>query len=161
MPFRIVPGITAGIGGLAYAGIPVTHRDINHAVTFVTGHDATGDVPDGVDWAAIAQGLAGDRVLHGAEASRRDRAAPDRAGRPARRAGRDRLQRDDARSSACSRRRWATAAAAAEEAALEPPAIVVVGEVVRLRGGLDWLGAGDGRVLDPDPLRVKRRRDTG
>ena len=52
------------------------------------------------------------------------------------------------------------AAAAAERAKLEPPAIVVVGDVVKLRGGLDWLGAGAGRVLDPDPLRVKRRRDT-
>lgn len=52
--FRIVPGITAGIGGLAYAGIPVTSRDTNHAVVFLTGHDETGDVPAAVDWAAIA-----------------------------------------------------------------------------------------------------------
>lgn len=54
VPFRIVPGITAGIGGLAYAGIPVTHRDTNHAVIFLTGHDETGGVPQSVDWAAIA-----------------------------------------------------------------------------------------------------------
>ncbi len=53
--FRIVPGISAGIGGLAYAGIPVTHRDTNHSVLFLTGHDATGDVPAGVDWRAVAQ----------------------------------------------------------------------------------------------------------
>src|SRR4051812_7295932 len=56
IPFRIVPGITAGIGGLAYAGIPVTHRDIASAVTFVTGHDRSGTVPETVDWAAIARG---------------------------------------------------------------------------------------------------------
>src|SRR5688572_14346444 len=56
IPFRIVPGITAGIGGLAYAGIPVTHRDIASAVTFVTGHDRSGTVPEAVDWAAIARG---------------------------------------------------------------------------------------------------------
>lgn len=52
--FRIVPGITAGIGGLAYAGIPVTHRDTNHAVIFLTGHDENGSVPHSVDWHAIA-----------------------------------------------------------------------------------------------------------
>jgi uroporphyrin-III C-methyltransferase len=52
--FRIVPGISAGIGGLAYAGIPATHRDLNHAVTFLTGHDASGNLPVNVDWAAIA-----------------------------------------------------------------------------------------------------------
>src|ERR1700757_876901 len=56
IPFRIVPGITAGIGGPAYAGIPVTHRDTNSAVTFLTGHDSNGDVPGGLDWDAIARG---------------------------------------------------------------------------------------------------------
>src|SRR5215472_6796187 len=54
--FRIVPGISAGIGGLAYAGIPLTHRDINSAVAFVTGHDSSGVVPDSVDWEALAKG---------------------------------------------------------------------------------------------------------
>ena len=49
-----MPGITAGIGGLAYGGIPVTHRDTNHAVIFLTGHDENGVVPQSVDWHAIA-----------------------------------------------------------------------------------------------------------
>jgi uroporphyrin-III C-methyltransferase len=52
--FRIVPGISAGIGGLAYAGIPATHRDLNHSVIFLTGHDAAGALPANVDWRAIA-----------------------------------------------------------------------------------------------------------
>ncbi len=52
--FRIVPGITAGIGGLAYAGIPVTHRDTNHAVIFLTGHGEDGSVPQSVDWHCLA-----------------------------------------------------------------------------------------------------------
>jgi uroporphyrin-III C-methyltransferase len=55
VPFRIVPGITAGIGGLAYAGIPVTHRDANHAVTFITGHGSDGKLP-ALDWNAVARG---------------------------------------------------------------------------------------------------------
>lgn len=55
IPFRIVPGITAGIGGLAYAGIPATHRDTNHSVIFLTGHDASGQMPASVDWQAVAK----------------------------------------------------------------------------------------------------------
>ena len=55
VPFRIIPGITAGIGGLAYAGMPATHRDTNHSVIFLTGHDATGNMPANVNWAAVAK----------------------------------------------------------------------------------------------------------
>jgi len=56
IPIRIVPGISAGIGGVAYAGIPVTHRDINQSVTFVTGHDQNGETPQTLNWSAISQG---------------------------------------------------------------------------------------------------------
>ena len=55
IPFRIVPGITAGVGGLAYAGIPSTHRDTNHSVIFLTGHDASGKMPANVNWQAVAK----------------------------------------------------------------------------------------------------------
>ncbi len=55
VPFRIVPGITAGIGGLAYAGIPLTHRDTNHAVTFITGHGSDGNLTR-LDWDAVSRG---------------------------------------------------------------------------------------------------------
>lgn len=53
--FRVVPGISAGIGGAAAAGIPVTHRGLAHSVAFATGHDTTGDLPS-IDWAALARG---------------------------------------------------------------------------------------------------------
>lgn len=53
------------------------------------------------------------------------------------------------------------AAEDAAKATLEPPAIVCVGEVVRLRAGLDWLGAAQGRSLDPDPLNLRRTSETG
>ena len=55
IPFRIIPGISAGIGGLAYAGIPVTHRTVNQSVTFLTGHDQSGATPTRIDWAAVAR----------------------------------------------------------------------------------------------------------
>jgi len=55
VPFRIVPGISSGLGGLAYAGVPVTHRETNHTVIFVTGHDETGAVPSAVDWSAVSR----------------------------------------------------------------------------------------------------------
>jgi uroporphyrin-III C-methyltransferase len=53
--FRIIPGVSAGIGGTAAAGIPVTHRGLARSVAFVTGHDASGEVPD-IDWPALSRG---------------------------------------------------------------------------------------------------------
>jgi uroporphyrin-III C-methyltransferase len=52
--FRIIPGITAGLGGLAYANIPATTRDTNHGVILVTGQYAAGADHD-PEWRALAQ----------------------------------------------------------------------------------------------------------
>ncbi|MBI3453823.1 MAG: uroporphyrinogen-III C-methyltransferase [Rhodospirillales bacterium] len=160
VPFRIVPGITAGIGGLGYAGIPVTHRDTNHAVTFVTGHGIAGEVPDGLDWPALARGapvlVFYMAIKHLETISRRLIAA----GRPAddpvaivSRAATDDQRVLETTLGAC--------AAEAARHAIEPPAVVAIGAVVRLRAGLDWIGALAGRVLDADPLGAHGRRDTG
>ena len=154
IPFRIVPGITAGIGGLAYAGIPVTHRETNSAVTFVTGHNSTGAVPDGLDWEAIARGspvivlymalnhLPGivERLIAGGRQADDPAAIVSKASTPTQRVLVSTLGE------------LATASTFAET-----PAIIVIGQVVRLRDGLDWLGALAGRQLDPNPLRRPNR----
>jgi uroporphyrin-III C-methyltransferase len=142
IPFRIVPGITAGIGGLAYAGIPVTHRDIASAVTFVTGHERGGAVPETLDWAAIAKGspvivlymalnhlaLIAARLIEAGRPSQQPVAIISKATTQAQRVLVTSLE---------------DAARCAEAARIEAPTIIVVGEVVRLRATLDWLGAGE------------------
>ena len=55
IPFRIVPGISAGLGGTAAAGIPITHRGLARSVAFATGHDSSGALAD-IDWASLARG---------------------------------------------------------------------------------------------------------
>jgi uroporphyrin-III C-methyltransferase len=52
--FRIIPGVTAGLAGLAYANIPATTRDTNHGVILVTGQYATGS-ENTLEWSALAQ----------------------------------------------------------------------------------------------------------
>lgn len=53
IPFEVIPGITSVIGGLAYAGIPITHRDCASSFQVVTGHlkDDTSDL----DWPTLAK----------------------------------------------------------------------------------------------------------
>lgn len=133
VPFRVIPGVSAGLGGLAAAGIPLTCRGINQSVTFITGHDADGQSPKGVDWAALAQG-GGVLVLFMAI-----RTLPEIV--PQLLAG----GRSVADAAAIVRN-----ATTAEQEVIEttlgelvavakgikPPALVVIGEVVRLRAVL-------------------------
>jgi uroporphyrin-III C-methyltransferase len=160
VPFRVVPGVSAGIGGLAYAGIPITHRDVNSAVTFVTGHDASGVVPESVDWESLAKGapviVVYMALKHIATIAARLLAAGRRPNEPVAVVSRATTpqQRVLETTLAC-------AAADAAASGIEPPAVVAIGQAVALRAGLDWLGALEGRILDPDPLGRQRRSEAG
>ncbi|MCP5433670.1 MAG: uroporphyrinogen-III C-methyltransferase [Alphaproteobacteria bacterium] len=140
IPFRVVPGVTAGIGGLAYAGIPVTTRETNHAVTFVTGHAVNGTLADGIDWDALARG-AGVLVFYmGMRTAGAIAAKLMGAGRAP-----DEPVAVVARATSAGQRVLVSTLAHLEAdlaaGALRAPAVIVVGEVVRLREKLDWLSS--------------------
>ena len=138
IPFRIIPGISAGIGGLAYAGIPLTHRDINSAVTFITGHGMAGELPERHNWDAIAQGspvivmymamkYLGEisvRLIRNGRSTEEPVAVISQASLPDQRVLETKL---------------GTCAVDVEKHGLEPPAMIVVGEVVSLREFLKWM----------------------
>lgn len=56
IPFEIVPGITSGIAAPAYAGIPVTHRELSSSFAIVTGHMRVGK-DDSIQWESLAKGI--------------------------------------------------------------------------------------------------------
>lgn len=140
IPFRIVPGITAGVGGLAYAGIPMTTRGTNTAVTFITGHNASGTVPDEINWDALASGSPvlifymgtthleriAERLMEAGRSSEELVALISRATLPDQRVIETTL---------------GVCAQALQEAALDPPTLIVVGPIVALRKQLDWLSS--------------------
>lgn len=140
VPFRVLPGVTSGIGGLAYAGIPVTHRDHNHAVTFITAHDQSGDIARALDWPALARGAPvlviymGFRLL-GPIAERLLA-----AGRPA-----DEPVAVVSKATTAEQRTLVTTLGACvaetEAAGIESPVLIVVGPVVRARPLLNWFEA--------------------
>nr|WP_224380168.1 uroporphyrinogen-III C-methyltransferase [Roseovarius carneus] len=151
VPVRIIPGISAGIGGLAYAGIPVTHRDVNQSVTFVTGHDQSGNTPSSLNWKALSEGSQVLVIYMGMKHAARISAALIEAGRPA----------DEPCAVVCAattpdqtvlETTLGHMAADIEASGLEPPAILCIGRSVLMRQVLDWQGmmSGDApRDLDP------------
>jgi len=135
--FRVVPGVTAGIAGLAYAGIPATAKATNSAVAFVTGHSETGEVPDSLDWEALARSAAVVVVympMGHLEGIREKFLA----------AGRSPNEAAAIVSKACTpdqavlETTIGTCVEDAQKAEMKSPALLVVGEVVRLRQTLSW-----------------------
>ncbi len=151
VPFRVVPGVTSGVGGLAYAGIPATHRDINHAVTFVTGHMAGGDVPSTINWRALAEGSPVIVIYMGLKHLARIATELISAGRSVHEPVAI-ISEATTQNQLVLETELGRADADVRASGIKAPALIVVGEVVRLRAGLDWLSALSGRKLIADPL---------
>jgi uroporphyrinogen III methyltransferase/synthase len=154
VPFQVVPGVSAGVAAPAYAGIPVTHRDMASAVAFVTGHEDPRKDGSALDWDALAR-FPGTLVFYmglGNLALIAERLVA--AGRPATEAAavvaRGTLPGQRAISGTL-----ADIAERVTDAALRPPAITVVGPVVELRDTLAWL---ERRPLHGEVVAVTRAR---
>lgn len=155
IPFEIVPGVTAGIGAAAYAGIPLTHRHVTTSVAFVTGHEHPAKESSEIDWERLSPGsgtvvfymgvknlplITANLIAHGR--------SPD---------------------TPVALVRWGThpeqevlegtladIAEQARRVGFKAPAITVVGEVVRLRERLRWF---DNRPLFGRTILVTRAAD--
>ena len=151
IPIRIIPGISAGIGGLAYAGIPVTHRDVNQSVTFVTGHDQSGTAPGSLDWEGIARGSQVIVIYMGMKHISHITKSLIAAGRcrsePVAFVTSATLENQKVVESTLG-----NAVVDAKGAGIGPPAIVCIGRSVLMRQVLDWQSMDTGllpRNLDP------------
>ena len=141
IPFRIVPGITAGVGGLAYAGIPMTTRGTNTAVTFITGHTAGGIVPDDINWKALADGSPALIFYMGMAHIGNIADQLREAGRPANEpvAVISKATMPDQQVLISTLEDCANDVA---DSGLVPPALIVVGDIVNFREQLNWLIGG-------------------
>lgn len=136
LKFQVVPGITAASGCSAYAGIPLTHRDYAQSVRFVTGHlkNNTCDLP----WNDFVQSnqtlvfymglvglpvIASELIKHGMPADM-PVALVSKGTTPEQTVVTGSLE---------------SIAGVVERSEVRAPTLIIVGEVVKLRGKLDWL----------------------
>lgn len=63
--YEIIPGVPSAIAAAAAAGIPLTRRLTARRVQFVTGHDASGELPDDIDLDALADPTASTVIFMG------------------------------------------------------------------------------------------------
>ncbi len=154
IPFEIVPGITAAIAAPAYAGIPVTHRDLTSTFALITGHEDPTKDESAIDWAKIATGAGTIAFYMGIKNLPRIVEQLTRHGRSP--------------ETPVAVIRWGTKpeqqtvtgtladiVQKVETAGLKAPAITIVGEVVKLREQLNWF---ESRPLFGRSIIVTRSR---
>ncbi len=135
--FEVVPGITAAVAVPAYAGIPVTHRDLTSTFALITGHEDPKKGKSSINWANVATGIGTIAFYMGV------RNLPLVVQKL--------IDHGRSPTTPVAVIRWGTKlnqqtvvgtlkdiVQKVREAGLSAPAITLVGEVVRLREQLNW-----------------------
>ncbi|HEY1478872.1 MAG TPA: uroporphyrinogen-III C-methyltransferase, partial [Gaiellales bacterium] len=154
VPFEVVPGITSAIAAPAYAGIPVTHRNVAAQMAIVTGHERPGKETSEIDWDVLAR-FGGTLVfLMGVGRLAEIAQALIDAGKD------PETPAAVVQSGTLPAQRTVGAplrqiAAVAREAGIQAPAVTVVGHVAALREGIAWA---ESRPLHGRTIAVTRAR---
>ena len=155
IPFEVIAGVSSFVAGPSYAGIPLTHREYSSTVTLLTGHEDPSKPESALDFAHLAKTPGTIIIMMGTQRIGQIAAALMAEGK--------------APATPVGMVRWATTgrqqviegtlADIAEKAAaaeFTPPSVTVIGEVVKLRGKLNWF---EKRPLFGRRVVVTRARD--
>ncbi len=135
--FEIVPGVTSAIAAAAYAGIPLTHRDLTSTLAFVTGHEDPTKAETSINWSSLASGIGTLVFFMGVKN------LPNITERLVAHGKSPHTPVAVIRWGTTSRQKTVTATLATivdktRAAGLKAPAIIVIGDVVDLRQSLKW-----------------------
>jgi uroporphyrinogen III methyltransferase/synthase len=153
--FEVVPGISSTIAALTYSGIPITHRDHASSFTVITGHEDPDKDEPSVNWEEVAKAPGTKVVLMGVT---RTKQISDEL-----------IKHGMDPKTPVAMVRWGTTgrqesiegtletiASVVEKTGFKPPALTVIGDVVKLRGKLNWF---EKRSLFGQRIVVTRTRD--
>ena len=153
--FEIVPGVTSAVAVPAYAGIPLTHRGFSSTVCFITGHEDPTKEESSINWSALSESSGTLVFLMGIGNLEKIARKLIDGGRPS-----------DSPvvvigNGTMPNQRTITGTLAniskkVKDADLTPPGVIVVGDVVNLRGHLNWF---ESRPLFGKRILVTRPED--
>jgi uroporphyrin-III C-methyltransferase len=130
--FEVIPGISSAIAVPAYAGIPVTHRDLASSLTIITGHEDPTKGKSALNFEALARMQGTIVILMGVGQLRENARALVSNGKPSGTPVAV-IERGTTDKQRVTTGTLATIADLADANGVETPAIVVIGEVVELR----------------------------
>jgi uroporphyrinogen III methyltransferase/synthase len=155
VPFEVVPGVSSFIAGPNYAGIPVTHRDHCSSFTVITGHEDPTKSETAIDWSQIAK-LPGTKIIMMGTERVRELSASLVAGGMSLTTPVGMVRWGTTGRQQSLEGTLATIGDIASKANFKAPAVIVIGDVVKLRGKLNWF---EQRTLFGKRIVVTRTRE--